>query len=958
MMNHTCMETFLEIVANDLYQKYGRDLSQVAVVFPNRRAGLFFNEYLANKCDQPIWSPGYFSIDELFKELSPYEQGDPVKLVCELYKIFVRETLSEETLDEFYFWGELLISDFNDVDKNLVEADNLFVNLQDLKRIATDFTFLTKEQEEAIQQFFMNFSIEKRTALKDRFISLWDALGGIYRNYKEVLSKQKIAYEGMLYRSAIENLDPDQLPYNKYIFVGFNALTKVERKFFRVLKNVDKALFYWDYDKFYLNIDNHEAGEFIRQNLIEFPCSLPEDHFDNIIVPKNIKYIAASTENAQTRFLPGWIRERITEKEAETAVVLCNEGILLPVLHSIPEEISNVNITMGFPLTQTPVYSFITNLLDLQTIGFRQDSGRFVYKFVIPVLKHAYTRLLSEESIELEKALVTYNRFYPVPSELKRDEFLSIVFTPRSGNLDLCNYLTDILWSVVEIYRKQEDKEDAFNQLYRESLFKAYTTITRFKTLIEEGDLIVNTDTFKRLLYKVLSGMHIPFHGEPAIGLQIMGILETRTLDFKNLILLSANEGKIPKSGGDSSFIPYNLRKAFGMTTIENRNAIYAYYFYRMIQRAENVTILYNTSTDGLNRGEWSRFMLQLLIECPHEITREHLDAGQAPHISEKIVIEKTSSVMKRLQNRFDIRVKPSSQFSPSALNVYLDCQVKFYFHYVVELEPLKEITNEIDSSTFGSIFHYAAELAYKDLTVNGKLIRKEDLETLLKDNIKLKDYVDTAFKELFFNIPKEEKPEYNGVQLINSEVIFSYLKQLLRNDLYYAPFSMEAMEKRIYEYIDIHTRQGSIKAKIGGMIDRLDSKDGILRIVDYKTGGNPKTPANISSLFERTEDRPSYIFQTFLYASILSKQKTDTKVAPALLYIHRAASENYSPVIQIGEPRKQKTPVEDFRIYQEEFREKLQSLLEEIFDTEITFNQTEILRICEYCNFKSMCKR
>lgn len=951
------METFLKIVAQDLFSKFGTDLSRIAVVFPNKRASLFFNEHLAEESEHPIWSPSYFSISELFRGLSSLKSGDQIKLVCELYKIFKQETKSEETLDDFYFWGELLISDFDDVDKNLVDADRLFTNLQELKGIMNDFDFIDEEQEKAIQQFFQNFSIEQRTALKEKFISLWDALGPIYRNYKAILAEQEIAYEGMLYRSVTENINIDHLPYDKYAFIGFNVLNKVETRLFEALKEADKALFYWDYDKFYLEMKNHEAGEFIKRNLNRFPSSLPENKFDVLSQNKSVRFISAPTENVQARFLPTWIRETITEKESETAVVLCNESLLLPVLHSIPAEVSNVNITMGFPLSQTPVYSFISILLELQTNGFRQETGRYAYASVISALKHPYTRQLSPEAENLEKELTRNNRFYPVPSELKKDDFLAVLFTPQLGNLKLCCYLAEVLQLVAQVYHEEKNSSDAFNQLYRESLFKVYTTITRFKTLIEENDLNVSADTFKRLLNKVLGGSSIPFHGEPAIGMQVMGVLETRNLDFKNLILLSLNEGQLPKSGGDSSFIPYNLRKAFGMTTIEHKNAVYAYYFYRLMQRAENITLVYNTATDGLNRGEWSRFMLQFLLEWPHEVKHEYLEAGQSPQGNAEITILKTPEIMKRLQNRFDYRVNRKALFSPSALNTYLDCQLKFYFHYVAELRPLEEVSSDIDSATFGSIFHRAAELAYQELTVNGKLIRKEDLEEMLRQEVKLQGYVDIAFKELFFNVGQDEKPEYNGVQLINSAVITSYLKQLLRNDLQYAPFSMEAMEIRVFEEIDIQTPKGVIKSRIGGMIDRLDSKEGVLRIVDYKTGGSPKTPANIESLFIPAEGRPGYVLQTFLYAAIMSRQQ-NLKVSPSLLYIHRAASDAYSPVIEMGEARQPKVPVEDFSIYEEEFREQLQNILTEIFDPENSFRQTAIIKTCEYCDFKSLCKR
>ncbi len=956
------METFLSIVAKDLYKRHGADLSRVAVIFPNKRAGLFFNEHLAEEANRPIWSPAYLSISELFQQLSaqrsenPLKLGDSIKLVCELYKIFREETKSEETLDDFYFWGELLISDFDDADKNLVDADKLFSNLQDLKNIMDDFDFLNEDQEAAIRQFFQNFSIEKRTALKEKFISLWDVLGNIYHRYKEELATQNIAYEGMLYRSVIEQLDASQMKYDTYVFVGFNVLNKVETKFFQLLRDARKALFYWDYDEFYTNEKNHEAGEFIRRNLKEFPSALSGVTFNKMIQPKKVRFVASSTENAQARFLPEWIRGNVTGKESESAVVLCNEALLLPVLHSIPDSVQHVNITMGFPLAQTPVHSFITALLELQTEGFRTNTGRYAYAAVQAVLKHPYTRQLSSKANDLEKDLTEKNRFYPLPSELKQDDFLGMLFTPQLSNMDLCRYLSDALKEVAIIYDKEKKSDDVFNQLYRESLFKAYTLINRLGSMIDKGDLIVQTGTFKRLLNKVLSASNIPFHGEPAIGMQVMGVLETRNLDFKNLVMMSLNEGQLPKGSGDSSFIPYNLRKAFGMTTIEHKNAVYAYYFYRLMQRAENITLMYNTASDGLNRGEWSRFMLQFLIEWPHEIAREYLEAGQSPQTAKEIIIEKTPEVMKRLQNFYDVRCNKRAQFSPSALNTYMDCQLKFYYTYVAKLKPKPEVSSEIDSAMFGTIFHRSAELIYGDFKAHGNVVNKEQIEQLLHNDVKLQGYVDRAFKEEFFQVPLDEKPEYNGVQLVNSKVIASYIRQLLRNDKEYTPFTLVDMEKKVSEDITIPTAKGEILSRIGGTIDRMDSKDGTLRIVDYKTGGFPKAAADIAALFTPAENRPNYIFQTFLYAAIMTRQQKQ-KVAPSLLYIHQAASADYKPYIEIG-LRNNKTFVEDFTPYEEEFRELLTQLLSDIFNSEQPFNQTKFVNKCEFCDFKALCKK
>ena len=956
------METFLYRVAEDLYSKLEGDFTKVAVVFPNKRASLFFNEYIASMADHPVWSPAYISISELFKQSSHYIIGDPIKLVCDLYKVFCKATGSKETLDDFYYWGEMLISDFDDADKNMAYTDVLFKNLKELNEISADYDFLEEEQKEAINTFFHNFSITNMTELKRRFVNIWDSLGCIYTEYKDLLAQQGIAYEGMMYREVIEEIDVEHLPYNKYVFVGFNVLNKVEHTLFSKLNNAGKALFYWDYDNFYLEKTPHEAGEFIRRNLRDFPSELPASAFNNLNQEKEITYIESPTENGQTRYLPEWIRENLTEQEKETAVVLCNESLLQPVLHSIPENVQHINITMGFPLSQTPAYSFVLALIELHISGYNQNNGRFKFAEVISVLKHPYTRLLSDQSEKLQASLTSKNRFYPLPSELQLDEKLEIIFTPCSSNLSLCQMLSAIMKEVANIHNSMTaSSNDALDQLYRESMFKTYTMINRFSSLIEEQEFDVRPDTFRHLLIRIMSTINIPFHGEPAIGMQVMGVLETRNLDFRHLIMLSVNEGQLPKSGGDSSFIPYNLRKAFGMTTIDHKIAVYAYYFYRLLQRTEKATLLYNTVTEGTRNGEQSRFMLQLLVEWGYNIKNLRLEAKQSPQNSSVIEIKKNIEIMRRLQSVYDTRVNKNAYFSPSALNTYLDCTLKFYYKYVASLKTPDEVNADIDAPKFGSIFHYAAENIYNDMSAHGNVINPEEIKALLKDKTRLRKYVDLGFKRLFFNIPDNEKPEYNGLQLINSEVITRYLVQLLNQDMKYAPFQFLASEKKVMEDVRIHTPKGDIHSRIGGSIDRIDSKNGTMRIVDYKTGGKEQVPADVESLFIPAKNRANYIFQTFLYASIMSKKLMEKNmkmdIAPALLFIHKAASDDYSPIVKIG-LRNNKTEVNNFQIYEAEFRERLNVLLEEIFNPEITFQQTEMTDKCEYCDFKNLCKR
>jgi len=965
------MKTFLQLVAEDLYDKIGHEMEETAVVFPNKRASLFFNEYLAQRAGRPIWAPTFISISELFREMTTLQAADSITLVCELYKVYKEVTGSQESLDDFYFWGELLISDFDDVDKNKVDAKRLFSNLQGLQELSKGSDFLTEEQVAAIREFFDDFSIDKPTQLKEKFINIWDHLGTLYEQFRERLHSQNMAYEGMMYREAIEQLDASILPYKHYVLVGFNVLNAIERELFKKLHKAGKAMFYWDYDTFYTERGKHEAGDFIKRNLAQFPNELTDKAlFDVLGAPKQIRYIAAPTENAQARYLHQWADAATwdTSKEKEHAVVLCNEGLLLPVLHSIPQCVRNINVTMGFPLTQTPVSGFLNAVMDLQTRGYDAQNGCFEYEYVLAVLKHPYTRKLSAEAAKVTQKLAKANRFFPTLQELQQDDFLTRVFTPQEGIRQLCRYLADLLQEITQLYREEDENAEVFSQLYRESLFKSYTLVNRLSALIDEGILDVQPYTLRRLLSRLLMGANIPFHGEPAIGMQIMGVLETRNLDFKHLLLLSVNEGKLPHGESEASFVPYNLRKAFGMTTIEHKISVYAYYFYRLIQRAESITMLYNTSTDGMNRGEMSRFMLQFLVDWPHPIQREFLETTQMPAAKRSFTIIKDDAVLQRLYHRFDAEKdqdkpeKKRAMLSPSAINCYLDCSLKFYFRYVAGLRVPDEVSAEIDTALFGTIFHLTAQHIYEDLTRHGKQILGSDLENLLKDKVRLQEYVDRAFKEKFFMIPPTEKSRYDGKQIVNFDVILKYIRQLLKNDAQHTPFALEGMEQLCTAIFTVQTNQGALKVRVGGYIDRIDSHGDTLRILDYKTGTDKGGTLSIEALFVPTPSRQYHIFQAFLYASIVSKQLCSKgkqwHVKPVLYYIPNSSDSAYDPVIKVG-VKNQAEEVTDFAAqYEEEYREKLCKLLDEIFHPEIPFTQTEIEDHCKYCEFKQLCRR
>lgn len=960
------MRTFLQDVAHDLYGKLDSDLSKTAIVFPNKRAGLFFNEYLADESEGPMWAPVYVSIKDLMQRLSPLQLGDRILLVAVLYNVYIEKTGSDETLDSFFPWGELLISDFDDVDKNLVDADRIFENLSDLKNEMNDLDFLDAEQIKALEQFFQNFSFEKHTELKQRFANSWNKLKDIYHAYQTKLTEMGIAYEGMLYRSIIDKIQSSDLTYDHYVFVGFNVLNKVEKQFFSIVQQYGKAMFYWDYDKYYMpSTAQHqyfEAGEFLQRNLTDFGNELDDTYFDHFNTqPKDIRFIAASTENAQARYMSQWAEKAVTDSaEKENAVVLCNESLLLPVLHSIPNKVNNVNVTMGFPLLQTPIYNFLTAVSDLQTDGYDSENGQFAYSNIRLVLNHPYTQQKSPHATELLHTLTVNNHPYSLPSELQAtgDDFLNMVFVPQNGNVAICQYLMNLIQEIATLYKGKDNETDLYSQLYQESIYEAYTSINRLLSLIQQNQINISVHTLSKLLNNILHSSSIPFHGEPAIGMQIMGVLETRNLDFKNLLMLSLNEGQLPKSGSDMSFIPYNIRKAFGMTTIEHKNAVYAYYFYRLIQRAESITLLYNSTTSGLSKGEMSRFMLQLLMESKFDIKRLVLDSKQKAEQIDSFKVEKTADIMGKLNEHFDATLHKGRVLSPSALNHYMDCPLRFYFQYIAELKAPDEATMEINSPMFGTIFHKSAQNIYNTIKDTDKHVTAAAIDSFLKTPKLLKDCIDSAFRSEFFNLKPEDKAVYNGTYLINFRVIEMYLKQLLQFDRRFTPFDVLDEEHWVSQQLVIDTLQGRLPINIGGSIDRLDRIGDTLRIVDYKTGGEPKIIASVADLFRSDLDRASYVCQAFMYSLVMTHEMPGYKIKPTLLYIHKAANKEYSSDILIGESRQPKEPIEDFNIYAEEYRNELLNLINEIFNTDKPFTQAEDSSRCQYCDFARICKR
>ena len=882
------MKTFLEYVAEDIINKYGTNLSRTAVVFPNKRAALFLNEHLVRLAGKPIWSPSYITISELFRRHTQLVTGDQIKLICDLYKTYTEVTESDETLDHFYGWGQVMLADFDDIDKNMADANKVFCNLRDLHEL-DDVSYLSPEQVETLKLFFSNFSEDKTTELKKRFMKIWSRFGDIYRLYNERLEAQGIAYEGALYRKVATD-DSVDFDFDRYIFVGFNVLQRVEQLLFSKLQKMGKAKFYWDFDDYYLatktgHVNPSEAGHYIKQYLPYFTNELDTsdaDIYRNFRKAKKITYASATTEDVQARYVGQWLKEgnRINDGR-KTAVVMCDEALLQSVIHSIPEEVNDINVTTGYPLQQTHFASLLEDIAAQHTEDY---DNKQLLEWAIAMLK-----LMAQ------------------------------------GHTD------------TSVETTGQD-----NQLTSEALFRTYTVVNRLLELVNNGDLDVDRRTMMRLYGEIVRTTSIPFHGEPVVGVQFMGVLETRNLDFEHLLVLSCNEGNMPKGVNDTSFIPYNVRKAHGLTTIDNKVSIYAYYFYRLMQRAEDITIVYNNAADVTSTGEMSRFMLQMLVESGHDIERLALslpqEAGSTTCQDEK----KTKEVMERLHKRFDKQRNPertTPMFTPSSLNIYQKCPKRFYYRYVAEIiEPEDDADDgKIDAPTFGNIFHDAVQKIYERVIAayKSRTIQPQTLKQLLANDAYIKGVVDDIMHPV------------NGIQLINASVIITYIKQLLKIDSRLAPFTILGLENVVMKDINVKTAEGQLTTTIGGRIDRMDCvtcADGVrrIRVIDYKTGKNNKK-------------NDGYILQSFIYSLLVDESPImnpeKLEVSPALLYIQHSAGKDFDPTVVY-----EKEKVTNVSKFREEFMNIVEQIIAEIFNPEQPFACTDDKTACTHCPYINLC--
>ncbi|MCR4921268.1 MAG: PD-(D/E)XK nuclease family protein [Bacteroidaceae bacterium] len=928
------MQSFLSLVADDLLKRFGHEMRNVTLVFPSKRAGLFLTqEFAARSGNAPIWAPHYTTLNELFLSLSDHLLADPIDIVSRLYHIYidcVREDISSEegpqalereTLDRFWSWGEIILSDFNDIDKHLANPQKVFRHVRELGELS-DNSFLSEEQRQTLMRFFGYFSTGEDSLVRRRFLRLWNAMPAIYEALRLDLLGDNLLWEGALHRDVCQRIEAEPQLLDRFphiCFVGFNVLNSVEEALMKALGN--RALFYWDYDEYYVNDPQQEAGEFMRRNLQHFPSALPAECFRNLERLRRITFVSCPTDNAVARYTSRWMQEGMHPVARENAVVLCNERLLLPVLHAMPaseqaQSQAPINVTMGLPLSDTPIFTFVLALYQLLTEGWDERRQRFRPAFRQSVLNHPYAQYFDDAAIDC------------IPSKGSTDE-------------SLAHTISAIIKAVetVGIALGQDESPTITAQLHVESVYQAHRVLTKFLQLLSHPTrpLSVRPATLRRLLRSVLAATSIPFHGEPASGMQVMGVLETRCLDFHHLLMLSVEEDLLPRPTQLTSMIPPIVREAYGLTTPRHRIAVYAYYFYRLIQRSEQVTCVFNQNTSGIRRHEPSRFLRQLQADFPPsqlEIRQIQISSAPSTAVPLPVEVAKTPQMIAQLRQRYAPR--SGHPLSPTAINAYLNCPLQFYYHYVALLSPTDEETDDIDAMQLGNLFHDCAEIIYTDLVRRHggeRCVEPEWIAPLLEPECAiLRGYIDIAFdmnirqrlssdeeKKRFIGeclaTGRQPQVEYAGQHIIVRDVLTHYLRQLLRHDLRLAPFTIigtecdctlectllhpepvegmqpESVEGRNPESVEgihpepvegIHPEpaegspsKGTIL--VGGRIDRLDRlADGTLRVLDYKTGTQHIKNHSLDGAFARGSRHQSHTLQACLYALAVMESNGD----------------------------------------------------------------------------------
>ena len=944
------MEKFLKKLADHIHDTIGDQTRQACIVLPNRRAGLFLKKHLAARYQKNIWAPAVFAIEDFVTHHTPYRQAEPAVLLFELFQVhktFAGEEM--QTFEEVMAWGPILLEDLNEIDLYLADAQKIFTYL---------------EEEKAITLWHPDGS--PLTEMEKKYLAFFQSLKNYYALLKERLTDQNLAYQGMAYRYFFDHIEEivPALEWKKILFAGFNALTLAEEKIIRSLLDKGVAEVLWDADRYYLEDARQEAGEFLRSYFSTWSNRHRQWIGDDLEKGKKEIAITGVAGNiGQVKYAGQILSGLDTGKHLpeNTAVVLADESMLIPLLNSVPGQYPDVNITMGYPLSLTPLYVFMQAIVSLHENAEKkaliQKGSRQIYiRDLMRVISHPSFRLLSRkdesEISRIKSRLIASKQVFYAGEEVSRElpelgEWIChTLFMPWKNPEGALQNLS----SVIEVLRDGILAEATGSgrdlRLETEFLFHYAKLITKVRDLTRKYGGIENIRSLRKLMEVLGRGSKIPFIGEPLKGLQVMGVLETRTLDFETIILLSTNENIIPASRNYQSFVPFEVKRHFRLPTFRDKDAIYAYHFYRMLQKAQNIHILYNTEPDALSGGEKSRFITQMLYEMPKanpsvNITEQIL---HSPPVLENLVAEfsipKTKEVIAAL---FE---KAASGFSPSSLAAYIHCPLQFFLRSIAGLEEEEDLEETLDAATLGSVVHSALQRLYED--PGRSLLTKEDLQAMLRQ---VPVHIENAFREHY--------PGGNirhGKNLLIYRVASLFARRFIEREADEMEATGETLEIDMLEeeltgQVMIDDGVTPLEVKIRGKIDRADRWGGRSRIIDYKTGFVKEADLKVKDWQEvMTDPKFSKAFQLMIYAMMYrgAEGALPLNGLPGIISL-RAPSKGFMPVV---------APEENIDQSIDRFTEALRGLLGEIFDPALDFGQTEDAERCKYCSFRNLCQR
>jgi CRISPR/Cas system-associated exonuclease Cas4 (RecB family) len=838
-----------------------------------------------------------------------------------------------------------------------VDAEILFTNIMDLKILEEPLAGLEEDRIEFIRQFWAGFHSGELTREKEEFLKNWKLLPMLYKRFRKKLFAGGKAYQGMQYREIAERITDGVMEdgwEGRTIVAGFNALNSCEKRIFAWLK-IQGAEFYWDYDARYVDDALSEAGRFLRENLRQFPQNAELEDFRGLDSEKGIRIFELPTDVLQAKTVHRILEARETEFRGDctdTAVILCDEELLLPVLMSLPGDTEEINVTMGYPMKNTPVFGFTEALLRLHHHARTLADGgtSFYHKDVLAILLHPYFRKRAGDSARELTSMILTSNLIMVEASLFKGELELRIFRPVDGASQLLDYLREIFMHILEGFAGMEKQMQ--KALDREFIFSLLTHLNKLESLLKERSSLT-TAMLERLLLKSLSGLRIPFEGEPLSGLQVMGILESRLLDFRHVILLSMNEETMPASHSAPSNIPYSLRLAFQMPAREDMDAIYAYYFYRLMQRAEKVDLLYNSGSEGVKSGEMSRYLYQMIFERGSEVIRPGLEV----HTREvpPVQVEHTREITKELEVYLLDR-DGGKYLSPSAINTYIDCSLKFYLRYLAGVGEAYKVEEEIGAAGLGTVAHDTLQLLYSEIAErNQQQITREELTALTQS-----DRAEIALRQVFIkhHFRGRKGGKLEGRNIIMFQVMLRYLMKIIHTDLNLAPFTLVSVENKYERELKIETNSGSLMIRLGGKIDRVDRVREMLRVIDYKTGGAKLEFPSLDSLFDIAQrSRNSAAMQILLYSWLVGASHPGDQILPGLYVMKALFEERFDPalVMKSGE---QAGRVDVFSKLEKSFLEQLKGVLQRMYDPDIPFTQRENDQKCSYCDFAELCSR